>query len=121
MNNDLKDEFANTILNSMMQDLDKEQISKLKNILYMNINNYIIDKASTELIVYDEHKNNEILQTFLNTKLLEGKSIKTIERYHDIILPMLFEINKDIKDITTWDLRSYLSNYKIKRDVCDFG
>lgn len=119
MNIDFKDEFTNSILNSMIQDLDEEQMSKLKNVLYMNINNYTIDKASTELIVYDKYKNNEVLQTFLNTKLLEGKSPKTIERYHDIILPMLFEINKDIKEITTWDLRSYLSNYKIKRGVCD--
>lgn len=111
--------LISSILNGMNEVLNKEQLDHLKNNLYININNFKIQpKSSTSLIIYKKTYL-DILNIFLNAKSLEGKSTKTIERYKDMLTKMLLYINKDIKDITVWDLRAYLSMYKETRHVCD--
>ena len=110
--------LVNNIINAMTKDLSDEQLRKLKDILYMNLNNYNIERKSTEITLYD-NSCEQALQDFLNTKNIEGKSEKTIMRYHDILMPVITSINKSLKDITTSDLRAYLSQYKQIRKVSD--
>ena len=110
--------LVNNIINAMTKDLSDEQLRKLKDILYMNLNNYNIERKSTEITLYDNSRE-QALQDFLNTKNIEGKSEKTIMRYHDILMPVITSINKSLKDITTSDLRAYLSQYKQIRKVSD--
>lgn len=111
-------ELITDIINSMTESLSEEQLNKLKNILYMKMNNYNIEKPSTAIVPYDD-SNDRVLQLFLQTKSIEGKSNNTINRYRDILSMMLTGINKSIKAITTWDLRTYLAIYKETRHVSD--
>ena len=106
------------IINAMVETLSEDQIKKLKNILYIKMNDYNIDKPTTEIVPYDD-SNDKILQLFLQTKSIEGKSVNTIDRYRDILTMLLTGINKSIKAITTWDLRTYLAIYKETRHVSD--
>ena len=57
-------------------------------------------------------ENNQIIDKFISAKKVEGCSFKTLEYYKNIITKMIAAISKDIKEITTEDLRSYLSSYK---------
>ena len=62
---------------------------------------------------HDETKeNHELLLSFLSAKEIEGCSQKTITYYKNTIMGMLNSINSRIEDITTDDLRKYLSDYK---------
>lgn len=62
---------------------------------------------------HDETKeNHELLLSFLSAKEIEGCSQKTITNYKNTIMGMLNSINSRIEDITTDDLRKYLSDYK---------
>lgn len=110
--------LINDVVNSMMGDLSCEQAAKLKNVLYVNLNGYNIEKKSKEIVVYD-NSCEQALSDFLNTKRIEGKSEKTVIRYRDILTPVIFTINKNLCNITTSDLRAYLSQYKLARKVSD--
>ena len=119
MNNERTfDNLVNGIINSMVEDLSNEQLDKLKDTLYIQLNSYNIEKKTTEVALYD-NLCEQALQDFLNTKNIEGKSEKTLVRYHDILLPVIDKINKPINEITTNDLRAYLSEYKQDRKVSD--
>ena len=60
----------------------------------------------------EDIENSKLINNFLSAKKVEGCSIKTIEYYSNIITKMVTSIEKSIKNITTEDLRKYLSNYK---------
>ena len=112
----MMDDLIVNIVNAMAEVLSEDQIKKLKNVLYMQMNEYNIEKRCTSVIPYDD-SNNKILELFLSTKSIEGKSENTIIRYRDILSMMLKGINKSIKNISTWDLRTYLALYKETRHI----
>lgn len=65
--------LVNNIINAMTKDLSDEQLRKLKDILYMNLNNYNIERKSTEITLYD-NSCEQALQDFLNTRTLKEKA-----------------------------------------------
>lgn len=118
MSADKKEEFVANILNQIAPTLTNDQLKHLKNILYINLSKYNLTEQETSLTT-SQTQSSQTLNLFLQTKLIEGKSQKTISRYKDILTPMLITINKPIPQITTWDLRAYLAQYKESRKVCD--
>lgn len=56
--------------------------------------------------------NYELLDVFLSAKKIEGCSDKTIDYYQSTIQRMFNRINKKVENITTEDLRDYLTEYK---------
>lgn len=60
----------------------------------------------------DNVENNKLTEKFLAAKKIEGCSENTIEYYKSIIFKMTLEVEKPVKNITTEDLRAYLSEYK---------
>lgn len=52
------------------------------------------------------------MNMFLSAKDIEGCSNRTIKYYKDIILKFIKNVDKPIKEITTDDIRLYLSKYK---------
>ncbi len=52
------------------------------------------------------------MNMFLSAKDIEGCSNRTIKYYKDIILKFIKDVDKPIREITTDDIRLYLSKYK---------
>ena len=67
--------------------------------------------------IYEEDSD-DLLTAFIEAKQIEGRSIKTTNRYNYIIKRMLKEIKVPIRKITIYHLRSYLMNM-YKRGVKD--
>ena len=61
-----------------------------------------------------EIMNSEYLNYFISAKKVEGCSSKTMKYYNEIIRKFLDSTEKKIKDITTDDIRKYLSDYREK-------
>ena len=61
-----------------------------------------------------EIMNSEYLNYFISAKKVEGCSSKTMKYYNEIIRKFLDSTDKKIKDITTDDIRRYLSDYREK-------
>lgn len=57
------------------------------------------------------------MNRFIATKKLEGRSDKTLKYYKNTVDKMLLSIDKNVKAITTDDLRTYLTDYQSRSTV----
>lgn len=80
--------------------LDNMQLAQLKRVL---------DELSND--VFEDVDSKDILQRFSDTKKLEGCSPKTLIQYRRAIEKLINDIKKNIRTVTTDELREYLTNY----------
>ena len=106
----MKKQIINDIIQNTLTFLDNEQIERLTRIIENVFINYdVVEKANIN------QSKEDYVQLFLASKRIEGCSEKTIKYYKDTIQLMIESINKTVKKITTEDIRSYLTEYQMKR------
>ncbi len=98
------------IQQAMLPYLNNEQLEILQDTLFL----YLRDMPQENI----GPKNNiDLVQVFLAAKRVEGCSDKTVHYYDSTIRTVLKNIGKDVKQITTDDLRVYLDTYQNKSKV----
>ena len=97
--------------------LDENQIEELNNVLKNALNEFEIIKNKDKLTVSSIQKNQDLLDSFLSSKEVEGCSCRTIHYYKTTIVKMLDYVNKSIEIISTEDLRNYLADYRSKTNA----
>ena len=95
------------ILNDMSEVLNIQKMRTLQETLIKRL----WDNTDTEVQTLD---NMEYLDMFVAAKTIEGCSERTIEYYRVTISNMFKEIDVPVRQITTDDLRAYLTNYQTK-------
>lgn len=103
----MNQEIINSVMYQMNPFLDNQQLMELKKVLENVINE---DESS-------ENDSFELLKRFISTKKLEGRSDKTLKYYKSTVEKMLQAIDKNVKAITTDDLRGYLTDYQSRSTV----
>lgn len=109
----LKTDVIINITKDMAIILTEYQLEKLKETLQVNL-----DKVEMSIITNEKEKqqiketNENYINSFISAKEVEGCSTRTIKYYREIIEKMINVLDKDIKDITTEEIRNYLSEYK---------
>ena len=101
-------EKINMIIFQMTDILDNMQLLQLKKVL--------------EEVDSDQRKSDDsedLLKRFISTKRLEGRSERTLTYYQMTIKTMLDSLNKNVRAITTDDLRQYLSDYQESHNLKD--
>lgn len=93
----------------MLPYLNNEQLEALHNTLEYHLH----DLAEDNNAVNQE----DLVAVFLAAKRVEGCSTKTIQYYDSTIRNVLTKINKDIKQVTTDDLRIYLDTYQNEHKI----
>ena len=96
----MEQEQVNIIMHRMANVLDNMQLVQLKRVL---------DELSND--VFEDIDSKDILQRFIDTKKLEGCSPKTLIQYRRAIEKLINDIKKNIRTVTTDELREYLTNY----------
>lgn len=91
--------------------LTGENVSKVMQVLSENMSVFDIERIGTDI---SDAESEELLQTYLNAKRLEGRSEKTLDRYNYIIRRMYEELNTPISKISVFHLRNYLSAEKAR-------
>ena len=103
-------------MKDMVTYLSPYQLKKLKTTLQNKLEdveiNLILDK---EKLNADRNSNANLLKMFISAKDVEGCSSKTLKYYREILEKFIKDIDKAIKDITTDEIRHYLTNYKEER------
>ena len=99
----MEQQIINEVICQMMPHLSNDQMVLLKNVL-----EGAIIKAGNESVQTDE----DLLESFIAAKRLEGCSERTLAFYKKTIEKMLSVVAKNVKAITTEDLRGYLSEYQ---------
>ena len=116
---DEKEEFINNI--AIKLELPREEVQKIKNLLYMELYNYSLSKIeSTDIVTYDENINKEAVRMFFIAKNIQGCTKRTLEYYKSTLSEFFkFMQDKPITEITTNDIRYYLAVKKERDGVSD--
>lgn len=93
------------ILNEMSEVLTIQQMRVLQTTLIKYM-------SGEETLAVQEISNMDYLDMFIAAKRIEGCSERTIEYYRVTIVHMLNKMNIPIRQITTEDLREYLTQYQ---------
>ena len=102
-------EFISDIEQSMINILDNIQMEELHKVLIERFKGVSLVYESNEAELSNEKEN--YCDMFISSKRVEGCSEKSLKYYKSTIENMLNILGKEIKHITTEDLREYLSNY----------
>lgn len=103
----MKDELIQEILMYLSDknvDMQDASIS-----LSLILNNYDIGKKTTELIVRREDADKRLIEKFIISKTVSGRSERTIEVYMDTIKMFMGRIEKNLDEVTADDIRYYLA------------
>lgn len=113
MTDDLINQIAMMFFKKGVQD---EEIVQQLQLLFMN---YDITPKETHLAVRNEDRNRFLLNKFLVSKTVSGRTERTIIFYKNTISSVLKKIGKTADEITTDDLRLYLA-YRTQRDKVSY-
>lgn len=104
----MKQQIIESIIQKMLGHLDNRQLQQLKGVLEHELFNYEI---KTQLGC-NEDDSNQLIDSFITAKRIEGCSEKTLKYYKTTIDVMVSAVGKNIRCIQTEDLRSYLTHYQ---------
>ena len=108
----MKKTFISDILQSMMPYLDNAQLEHLKQSLEIKLQKFEIIESRESCSKIDKDDNLSLISSFLAAKRIEGCSEKSLKYYENTIQCTVNNIAKDIKHLTTDDLRVYLTSYQ---------
>lgn len=109
----MKTEVISNITKDMEDSLTDYQLNKLKESLIINFEGVEFIIKTDELKHQEElDENKNMINSFISSKQVEGCSERTIKYYKEIIEKFVNNFDKSIKQISTNEIRNYLSNYK---------
>lgn len=88
-------------------------IKLLRDELHRILSNYEIKEKENS----ENYDNEKVLQLFIESKEVEGCSNRTLQYYKSSIINMLKEVSKNVVNITTEDIRKYLSTFQEKNNA----
>lgn len=110
----MKDLFTQNIIKNMSSVLNFQQLQLLEKVIHQNLQNIHIEKDISKETSTKEN-NQQLLHFFISSKKVEGCSEKSIKYYLSTIETLLKRLDKKIVEISTNDLRFYLSEYQEKK------
>ena len=111
----MNETFVSDVVQGMIPFLDNAQLEELPYVLQQNLQGKKVVQTEPSDILEQTVENQRYTELFLAAKRVEGCSDKSLKYYFSTISAMLQEIGKEIRHITTDDLRKYLTEYQEKR------
>lgn len=104
----MKQNLITDVVQAMLPFLNNAQTEKLQEVLEHTLFDYEVTKNEKDEVISEQN----LVESFLSAKKIEGCSEKTLKYYEATINSMLDSIGKEIKYIVTDDIRCYLSNHR---------
>ena len=111
----MKVSIIDGVLSNMSESLTPIQLCKLRKALEEEFNGYEIVVAPCQE-ERAKQANEELLGSFISAKGIEGCSEKTLNYYHNTISAWLATIGMELREVTTNDIRCYLSEFQSKNN-----
>lgn len=113
-----KTDLTNNILEDASHYLKGSQLMELNKTLNKHFEGYeIYVEQDIDLHKNYKEENKLIVETYISNKKLEGLSPRTLDFYKDTIEAFLNYVDKHLSDITSQDVRDYLS-YRQSSGAC---
>jgi len=106
----MKQKVINEVVQGMLGSLNNAQLERLQEVLEHALFQKEITEAEQETNI--GATNEQLLESFLSAKRIEGCSEKTLTYYKTTIEKMLAKVEKKVREITTDELRTYLTGYQ---------
>lgn len=106
----MKEQLIAEIQRQMLPYLNNEQQMILRSVLEKMLQNVTVGEGTID----HPHDQNAV-EAFITAKRIEGCSEKTLNYYQKTIQAMLSSIGRDANQVTTEDLRKYLTEYQVQR------
>lgn len=111
----MKNKLIDSVVAKMDEVLSPQELFALRKVLENEMEGYEIN-----LTPDNENKtrkaNDDLANQFISAKQLEGCSEKTLSYYENTIHAFLDQTSKELHDVTTNDIRKYLSDFQAKRN-----
>ena len=111
----MKDKLLDNTIAKMSGSLTPAQLYELRKILEQELSGYEIVVAPCQK-ERTKQANKELLGSFISAKRIEGCSEKTLNYYQNTISAWLATVTMEIRDVTTNDIRRYLSEFQAKNN-----
>lgn len=108
----MKQKFINEVVQGMLGCINNAQLQKLQQIL----EHELFDKKIVASSNIKEDASEDLLESFLSAKRIEGCSEKSLVYYRNTIQAMLETVAKPVREIETDDLRGYLTDYQKEKN-----
>ena len=106
----MKEQLISEIQRKMLPYLNNEQLMHLRGAL-----SETLQGATVSFDGAIENDARDAVEAFISAKRIEGCSEKTLNYYRKTIESMTSRIGKNAQQITTDELRKYLTNYQVQR------
>lgn len=114
---DVRSKIVDQVLESLPE-IATDLRDKIERTLLKSLQNYEVTERCTEIKVHDNTCLG-FVRKFIATKRLEGKAERTLKRYQPELEKLVTFLNKKFYEVSSYDLRLYLSLYKEKRRICN--
>lgn len=108
----MKQNLITDVVQAMLPFLNNAQTEKLQEVLEHTLFDYEVTRNKAEEVISEEN----LVESFLSAKKVEGCSEKTLKYYEATILSMINGVGKEIKHIVTDDIRCYLTEYQAEKN-----
>ena len=112
----MMEQLRTEILSKVSEQLGNKAAEKIENAVTLILCKYEVKVKKCEVVKYD-NSNMAIVKQYAASLKLEGKSDKTIYQYLLTIRIALNSIQKNIKEITTADIRKFLVEYQETKKI----
>ena len=106
----MKEQIITEIQQKMLKHLNNEQLKALESVLVEVLENKTVTVIEKSVKIKED-----LVSAFVLAKRIEGLSEKTLTYYTNTIEYMLSTIEKTAQQITTDDLRKYLTEYQLNK------
>ncbi|MEG1567892.1 MAG: tyrosine-type recombinase/integrase [Anaerovoracaceae bacterium] len=107
----MKQKLVNEVIQGMLPYLNNAQSEKLQAVMQHALWNYELSPTQNN----DEEPRENLVELFLSAKRIEGCSEKSLKYYESTIQAMLDKLGKDVCQIVTDDIRTYLTKYQTQK------
>ncbi len=112
----MKQKFIDAVVDGMKTTLSENGLELLVSVMEAALEAYVVmEKPTSEEIRNKE--NTELLEVFLSAKKIEGCSDKTIHYYRTSIEKLCGAVGKNVREVTTNDIRRYLAELQESRGL----
>ena len=105
----MKKELITEIMQYMLSYLDNAQLMQLQKVMEHTLLRYEI---SAFQVKQEEDNSYDLIAMFIAAKRIEGCSEKTLRYYQATIDAMVSSLGRNVRNINTEDLRTYLTEYQ---------
>ncbi len=107
----MKQNLINDVVREMLPYLSNAQIERLQAVMQHELFGYEVTESENKDISAEQ----DLTELFLSAKRIEGCSERSLKYYQATIEAMITGISKNVKHITTDDIRAYLTEYQAKK------